>query len=733
MGLNDKSNSGLNLEDAVSVLSAIAETPWEEEEGLFTILENCPVHLKDRAWLVHHDRHGLAITVKDLFKVILRYMENYYTSGNTFVTGSKTLEGIKTIMVLVGEAAKKIDRCTDLFKERKSVAGVTDLREYKQLQEFYNRKISRTIDEALLGKWILALTEKTFLRHEQKDEEEIKVFESKHVFVDLDSVKNDTEYELFFIRKEDGSRFFSPRLIRNIKLVCDFGSIIGKEKEPEFIIDQMIWEDQFAFGIAGAIEQSCRSVINRYYSIIARHKEHELVGLLNKAIIALFLATQKEKQIKNGSYKGCISYLADFSYYLREILHTRDFQQLVAFPALEATAVQGAVRKIVSAFLQAIFEGNSSYEGAAPYIAYLLKESRDQMSAEHLQEATHCGFIWNQLAFDYAAMKKFLRRHSNGPLNKVIQLLEDGDYQCFDPYMQGSFPELLFSLFDQEKKINVRRLPSPTTQEKINNARVAREFLNELHFHDKEACGNILVINFQDRTSWREHSRSVLLESLQDASEFEDFLSVITLSKDTEFYNQQAPYQEDHQWSVFKDQLVEHVLGEHTGFYLPQAIKDEMTPSWMGGLLEAINRIFFSGRNVLPLELRLDFMELFYAFIELKCIEATGAENVYFCCKDGVDVSSAAVAYLYLFLKMATGSAIEKEEIDRTTKILYSPAILKRERVMLQDRFNRMISALKVIENTRNEYGKELFSKIMQEAFGPYFKRNLLGSIEVLK
>lgn len=732
MVLNDKSNSGLNLTEAVSVLSAIAELPWEVEDDLFAVLENCPIHMKDRTWLVQHDKHELALTVKDLFKVILRYMEDHYAGGSTLVTGSKTLEGIKTIMVLVGEAAKKLDRYTNLFKERKN-SGVMDLREYRQLQEFYNRKISRTIDESLLGKWILALTEKTFLMHKEKEEEEIKQFESKHVFVDLDSVKNDTEYELFFIRKEDGSRFFSPRLIRNIKLVCDFGSILGKEKEPDFFVDQMIWEDQFANEVARAILESCRVAISKYYPIIGRHKEHEMIGLVNKAIIALFLASKEEKLVKNGSYKGCVSYLADFSYFLREILLHRDFQQLVAFPSLEATGIQEAARKIVSAFLEAIFEGSWTYDGANPYLDYLLKESRDQMSLEHYQEALNSGNVWNQLAFDYAAMKKFLRRHSTGPLNKVIQLLEDGDYQSFDPYIQGAFPELLFSIFDQEKKINIRRLPSPTSQEKINNARINREFLNYLHFHEAKPGGNILIINFQDRTSWREHSRAVRLEQLQDASEFEDFLTVATLSKDTEFYHQLAPYHDDHQWSVFKDHVVEHVLGDHTGFYIPQSIKDEMSPDWMEGLLEAVNRIFFSGRNVLPLEARLDFIEITYAFLELKCIEASSAENVYFCCKDGVDGGAAAAAYLYLFLKMVTGAVIEKEDIQRVTKILYSSSILRRDRVMLQDRFNRMIFSLKVIENTYHEYGKELFSKIMIEAFSPYFKRGFLKSIEVLQ
>ena len=45
-------------------------------------------------------------------------------------------------MVLVGEAAKKLDKYIELF-QKINVRSVTELREYKQLQEFYFSKANK--------------------------------------------------------------------------------------------------------------------------------------------------------------------------------------------------------------------------------------------------------------------------------------------------------------------------------------------------------------------------------------------------------------------------------------------------------------------------------------------------------------------------------------------------------------------------------------------------------------
>ncbi len=73
------------------------------------------------------------------------------------------------------------------------------------------------MDEGVLGKWILAISQQTQNRRDElHEQQELKSRTSllsdapRHLFVNLDAVKKDSEYELFYIRKEDGSLYFSP-------------------------------------------------------------------------------------------------------------------------------------------------------------------------------------------------------------------------------------------------------------------------------------------------------------------------------------------------------------------------------------------------------------------------------------------------------------------------------------------------------------------------------------------
>lgn len=86
-------------------------------------------------------------------------------------------------------------------------------------------------------------------------------------------------------------------------------------------------------------------------------------------------------------------------------------------------------------------------------------------------------------------------------------------------------------------------------QETINQATTIHEWLGYLRTKAAES-GNIVIFDYQDNTSWREYARAKTLEKLQEATEFEKVLSVTTLPKDTEFYHQDVPYQDDHQLSV---------------------------------------------------------------------------------------------------------------------------------------------------------------------------------------
>src|SRR5262249_29977232 len=159
---------------------------------------------------------------------------------------------------------------TELFQET-NYKSVTEFKEYRQLQEFYVNRIARKVDEGLLGKWILGLSQGKFFTPVPAVEDlpvEEHPIETEHFYVDLETVKKDTEYELFFIRKEDGSRFFSPRLLRNIKLVCDFGEYFGETKKEDPLSDVKIWYDRIVYASARNILKSLNSKIDHFFKEI---------------------------------------------------------------------------------------------------------------------------------------------------------------------------------------------------------------------------------------------------------------------------------------------------------------------------------------------------------------------------------------------------------------------------------------------------------------------------------
>lgn len=710
MDKNNK-NGGLKLLDAVEALSKIAETPWEQD-----VYEVDEIDINDPHWLQAKDKEGVVDNIKSIFRVILNHLKDSYQEQYRTMGSSKNVEGIKTIMVIVGEAAKKIDRYTDLF-HTKRVRSITEIKEYRQLQEFYNKKISKTINEAVLSKWILALSQRAF----ETARGEEKIHDTKHVFVDLDSVKNDTEYELFFIRKSDGTRFFSPRLIRNIKLICNFGVQLGKQTDRDPLIDLPIWQDYYGLAVSRAILNHVKPIINQYYPLIIHHKETALFGSLHKALLALILASNENRLISAGSSKGCSSYLADFQIYLREALESRTYQQMVAFPHQEFTKEETAAKKILDGLIQQLFEGDVSHDRLEAYLKALIKESNVFLSLDHRKAINLDTPLWSRLSGDFIAMQKFIRYHANGHLNKLIANLEEGDYSTFDPYQQMCLPEQLYRLGSSGFETCVHALASPTKQEVIDRASIIPEWLGYLHAKTEDE-GPIVLINHQDNTSWREYARAHAIENLQEASGINQVLTVLSLPKDTEFYNQQAPYDEDHQLVVFKKHLLEQVLGNHTGFYFPESIRQKITQESVEGLFLAINRVFFSNKNVLSKEARLDFIEIFYLFLELKILEITKAKHLFFTCKDGIDISPTSACSLFALLKMLEGKSPSQDEIDALNAMIYKPALLRRERVILQKRMERMLSSIKVLENAVHDYGSEGFKQIVEQAFSPYYQ-----------
>jgi hypothetical protein len=739
MNMRDKKDGGgtLTLVEAVETLSTIADLEWDHNKWQHNIgvvnkydmiVQGKPFSCRTVDWLHQKGADGTVKMVKEVFRVILNYLTDFYGSRNHAVQDDQVLEGIKTIMVLVGEAAKKLDKYTEFFQQTRE-KSVTELKEYRKLQEFYQSRIARRIDEGTLVQWIYALS-----RKQQKDKGVKLVGKAsgqiKHVFMDLEGVKKDLEYELFFLRKEDGSRFFNPRLVRNLKLVNDFGTYFGELGEGDSFSSLSAWKDKYAYACATSILRACRVSLEKFYQRALRHKDNDLVEALNKCLLALFLCSNPAHLVRTElSPKTCSGYFYDFQFFLRQALYSRDYQHMVAYPPRKTSQLSHCLMNLTHALCMSLYTKLSGLRELMPAVRDLVHEAEQKRSLEHTKACQKSYSIADRIACDYAALAHLMKKHSRGPIDKILNALEEGDYKAFDPLIHGNIPCDLYTLYIQHSKCRIMRWPCPIQQEFIHKGSVVQEFKTFLRSCSHDPMINkCLVFNLQDRTSWKEHCRALAIEDLPEHESYARHIEVVSLSKDTEFYHQLTPYHQDHRADIFMQVYKEQLLDEGCGFFFPEKMKRVLEDQFIPHAMEAVHRIFFGGKNVLTREQRLDFIEIFSLFLALKVIDCVKPDVASFMCKDGVDSGQAAAIELYVFLKLLNQERLSEHDREHLDALLYGPSLLFRERLMLPERFNRMLSVIKTLESVKNELGHVEFVKSVQIAFKGLYMMPLLSA-----
>lgn len=722
----------LSVMEAVEALESISELDFGREIDLASEEEiqaqNRQVILKAAKWTRKEGFREAVDLIRKTFHVVLQHLQTFYKKPS-LTPGSTMEEGAKTIMLLVGDVAQKLDRFTTLFKGT-NAKSVKALREYKQLQNFYLNRIARKIDETVLGKWIFELSQGVFSTWVAGEKtEERRPISTKHVFIDLESVKNDTEYELFFLRKEDGSRFFSPRLIRNIKLVCDFGVSIKGDRLPDPLTDIRVWQDHALHVAAKEILHSVRSCVDTYCRTAAPAYRGELVAELNKALFALLLASAPENLSRNTPVKSCGEYFVDFHYFLRSALLCREYQRAIVYPPKKSEKILLGSIDFLHRLCFGLFTGIRGYNELSAALERVFQENLQQQSTEHEKAIKQTQTLWNALASHQNAFKKFSKQHPNGHLEKVLSILDEDLSQAFDPIAQSHLPYQLYSLYLKDERMISLHLPSPVHQTNIQKAVPVEEFKAFLRFLEEKNLRPHLFINLQDRASWKEHARSVALEDLEESY---PSLCVITLPKDTEFYHQEAPYHQDHQTATFLQHFSEHLLDEACGFFFSPKVRSVLSPEWLDKLMKGIHHVFFSQMNVLPVQARCDFIEIVYLFLQLKVLEIVQPGTFSFSCKDAIDIGGLASAQLYAFLRVLQHEGLVKADVDHLDYMIYTAPLLIRERPILQNRFDRMLQVIKRVESVQTEEGFAVLKEKLQKELSPLYKTDILFSTSLV-
>lgn len=708
----------ISMMEALDILSYLAETnSGVSTEKVSSVVEEVNAdhwNIQKFSQLSPPDKIKL---LKEIFIVIHKTLRKYYDKEYIHVNPTETVEQIKNIMVLAGEAAKKLDK----FHEVVETGNIQDWREYKKLQEFYLKKIAKKIDTATLGEWLLGLTKHAWLQFE--DSTKASKIETQHIFVDLDSVKKDTEYELFFLRKQDATRFYNPRLLRNMMLVSDFGDKLhGQKPISDPLAEIEHWRDQAYLFASKSFLKKLRPTMESYVREVMNLKDKEIVAEVNKCIMALLFCIDATHPLVESFEKSTKAYFADFQFYLHAALRHPEYLKLLTFDHSELSRYQRILKDTLQSMCTIIYENFKFYEPISEHVQELIAHGNELISAEHEEAVKSSGFLWNSIACDNKALSKLFKNSPLRHIGKILKDIQDGEVSGFDPFHQQAMPTRWYEVSFGDKTLANLHIPSPISQEFIHKVSVIDEFKTFLR-----ACistmpnKNLIMINLQDRTSWKEHYRCKAIEELATHEEFVDCLHAATLAKDTDFYYQVEPYSRINHAEVFIKQLYDQVEDIDNGFFFKEDIFVKLFPQFVESLIQGIHKVFFSEKNILLREHRLDFIEIFYLFLQLKLIDMYNADFFSLTCKDGADCSASSNAEFFVFLKILKGENFTSHDRKLINKMLYTPAIVLRERLIQPERFNRFLSTLKCLELAREHMGPAEFSKAIKETFGPMF------------
>jgi hypothetical protein len=640
--------------EAVDTLSHLADLDVEKPEQV--------------EWLDPAKVEENQAVIQDTFRTINSYLQHMYQKDRQELSRPQTQKGIHAMMQLAGEAVDKVGQYTGLFQG--AHAKDETITEFKKLQQFYLTKVFSKVQKA-------AQEESWELEGSSEDE-------ARQVLKDLEMVRQDQDYELFYITHDDGTPFYTSNLLRHLRMVGNFDeTFIGGQRE-DLLSRLDISLDRDMHVSAQQILAECSDLIDLFYKEALQHKDNAAIMQMTKSIMALLLAANPKNLRQSSSGKCTIDYWNDFITYLRLAMETENYAQWredSKLPEFYQVAL-----KLMHRVSHTLFLRIGSRQEDRALIHSLMGPT---------QEGSHS--MWASLAEAENKVLQALQNHPSGPLMKTLKMFRHQEEKMgFDPLLQNNAAGQFFTLTSQDLHTTVIHMPVPIHQWTLEKAEVNAEFKGYLH-----ALGDRrhLYVNLQDRTSWKEGLRCSLLETVAEKGEFSETFFLLTLAKDTHFYHQINQFGEVSEAKVFCHSCVEQVLGgADCGFYFPPG---KSPKDWIKSVVDFVHTQFFMNQKTLDRKQRLDFIEILYFFIVLRYMDEQKPDVMNFSCKDGIDTGAAAAASFYGFTRMLSSKEPwTQNDRDCFLYALFIPALLARHRSIDARRMHRVASALEHFEQT---------------------------------
>ncbi len=674
-----KGEGDLTLQEAIDHLINMSEIDMKDREETKEAIDS--LTFKKIDWANPKAALANEPLIREIFLALRQYLKNLFETEREKLKEDRDVQnGLRAMMSLVEESVKKMDTYGAI-----AAAGrlVSHFPEYRELQDFYLNTVVKEFGREFSPE----------LGFEEKAEEL-----TEHEIKNVEAVRKDREYELFFIKREDGKPYFNKELLRHLKLVGNFDQLIESTESEDPLPQLKVIQDKEVYMGANDILASLLPYIDSFFKQRTQLKEIQLVKGISNSILAIMMAAHFDNLLENNSNKGCISYYNDFHSYLRATFSTEEYQVLIT----------NAIQKDTEHFLLKIIHGLSYFfftrsgfsEEAVTFIHKLIQKGKN-LKKESPKIDIKDPF-WKSFLENDQAIRHLLAQYPSGPLLKTFDVLCGEEKEnSFDPLKLENFPFLLYPVILKDTHTSVLRLPSPTRQFQVEESKVVPEFLGMLrYFQEAKSSSRHLLINLQNRISWAEQARCKALENLSKESEFASVIAIVTLPRETDFYFQVKEYEVLNGAPLFIEELLRQMTTKKEGHYFfSESLQEAKVLSFTKKTAQLIHHHFFAEKSTLSRQERMQFIDLFFYFLVLALLEYTKCNSLSFTCKDAVDAGAAMSAGFYAFLRILSKERRwSKEKKDFLLWLFYYPALTVRERAIEPVCFTRTIFALEALE-----------------------------------
>lgn len=313
--------------------------------------------------------------------------------------------------------------------------------------------------------------------------------------------------------------------------------------------------------------------------------------------------------------------------------------------------------KDIQEFCRIRFEDGNFYEVLDDLMTEIGIEGTDKLCAQDFDIIDNVDPA-KKISFFEVNLKKFL-----GHINVN-----------FDPHLQGNVPYIYDKLNMGKKTVTLMRMGTPTIEGCTGAAQIIEEFRGYLQHCVANHKIHLYISLQNDRmksvlkgdVAGDESGRNQAIKDIQ--KEFSNNFFVVVLAHDSNFYKQAGIHNKNQNTEEFFTVFKSELFGDDTGFYFPEAWKDDLKPI-VDKLLKLVLNTSFENKEELTRQEKQDFIQIFYAYLALILIDYSKADNANITCKDAIDRAGMLNALLEKLIMIIEGR-VDTPESQRKHKVL---------------------------------------------------------------